>query len=286
MTASRDPDRMIHAFLREGEEELQDQVYDAVRAEIERKPQRAGLHEFLRAGPTDLPRPSFDAVRDRTEQTRQRVVVGPWRVPEVNKFLVIGGGAAAAVVVAVIVGVQLLTASGAGVVPGPTATPEASMTRTTAEPTPSSSPSARSEEEVIKGWPQTLKNPAGIYSWDRTRCAGQSCNVGFMHNGYGSGDIDITIQVGSASAAPDDGTPVTVAGHDGVYRRIDAQHEQWIVEIEGRTVAINITAEIGTSQADIEEAHAIIDSMRTEPVDALPGFRIVFTLTTDDWDSG
>ena len=41
MTASRDPDRLIHDFLFEGEEQLQDQVYDAVRAEIEQKRQRA-----------------------------------------------------------------------------------------------------------------------------------------------------------------------------------------------------------------------------------------------------
>ena len=63
MTASRDPDRLIHAFLLEGEEQLQDQVYDAVRAEIEQK--------------------------------RQRAVFGPWRTPTMNKFVTIGLGAAA-----------------------------------------------------------------------------------------------------------------------------------------------------------------------------------------------
>ena len=55
MTSSRDPDRLIHAFLMEGEEELHDQVYDAVRAVIEQKPQRAGF--------------------------------GPWRTLTMNKFL-------------------------------------------------------------------------------------------------------------------------------------------------------------------------------------------------------
>ena len=63
------------------------------------------LTDFLRDGPDELPYQSFDAVRDRTDQTRQRVVLGPWRVPEMNKFLVIGLGAAA-VVVAVFVGAQ------------------------------------------------------------------------------------------------------------------------------------------------------------------------------------
>jgi hypothetical protein len=55
MTAPRDPDRMIHAFLREGADRLQDQVYDVVRAEIDRK--------------------------------RQRVVIGPWRMPTLNKLV-------------------------------------------------------------------------------------------------------------------------------------------------------------------------------------------------------
>jgi hypothetical protein len=103
MTASRDPDRLIHDFLLEGEERLQDQVYDAVRAEIEQK--------------------------------RQRAVVGPWRFPPMNKFLAFGLGAAA-VVVALLVGVQLFGSvdGGVGAEPTATATPAA-----TPEPTPSQS---------------------------------------------------------------------------------------------------------------------------------------------------
>ena len=60
MTASRDPDRLIGAFLNEGEDQLHDQVYDAVRADIEQK--------------------------------RQRAVIGPWRMPTMNKFVTIGLG--------------------------------------------------------------------------------------------------------------------------------------------------------------------------------------------------
>ena len=67
MTTSRDPDRLIHAFVREGAEQLDDQVYDAVRAEIEQK--------------------------------RQRVVIGPWRVPTMSKLVPIGLGAAALIAV-------------------------------------------------------------------------------------------------------------------------------------------------------------------------------------------
>ena len=75
MTAPRDPDRLIHGFLLEGEEYLQDQVYDEVRAAIEHK--------------------------------RQRAFFGPWRTPIMNKF-VSYGLAAAAVVAVLLVGYQLI----------------------------------------------------------------------------------------------------------------------------------------------------------------------------------
>jgi hypothetical protein len=74
MNAPRDPDRLIHAFLREGEELLQDPIYDAVRAQIDAK--------------------------------RQRAFIGPWRIPSMNRFLVIGA-AAVTVLVAVVIGFQL-----------------------------------------------------------------------------------------------------------------------------------------------------------------------------------
>jgi hypothetical protein len=110
MTASRDPDRLIHQFLLEGEEDLQDVVYDAVRGEI--------------------------------EQTRQRTTFGPWRTPAMTKFLVYGLGAAA-VVLALVVGVRLLSSPTGGTGgPGgePTTTPDATATL---EPTPAPSSGAR-----------------------------------------------------------------------------------------------------------------------------------------------
>ena len=57
------------------------------------------LDAFLTDGPTELPDPSFDTVRDRMETTRQRVVIGPWRVPTMSKLLTIGLGAAAVIAV-------------------------------------------------------------------------------------------------------------------------------------------------------------------------------------------
>ena len=139
-----------------------------------------------------------------------------------------------------------------------------------------------------KGWPDTSENSAGLYSWDGHSCAaGQSCNVGFMHNGYGSGDVEIRIQALPEDAVVDDSREHrTIAGHDAVYRRVDARHEEWTVEIDGRTIAISMIADSGTSEADLTEAHAIIESMRYEPQNSDLGFRLVFELTSEDWDSG
>jgi hypothetical protein len=54
MTAPRNPDDLIRAFLGEGETDLPDRAFDAVRADI--------------------------------HQTRQRVVIGPWREPDMSTF--------------------------------------------------------------------------------------------------------------------------------------------------------------------------------------------------------
>jgi hypothetical protein len=102
MNERRDPDRLIHAFLLEGQTELADQVYDAVRATI--------------------------------EDTHQRAVIGPWRMPTMNKLVPFGLGAAA-VVAALVVGTQLLPAGPSGVGADPSVQPSA-----TPAPTPSSTP--------------------------------------------------------------------------------------------------------------------------------------------------
>ena len=101
MNARRDPDRLIHDFLMEGQTELADQVYDAVRASIEQK--------------------------------RQRVVIGPWRLPTMNKLVPIGLGAAAVVAV-LLVGSQLLPRAPAGVGGAPTPSPSATAAPSVAPP--------------------------------------------------------------------------------------------------------------------------------------------------------
>jgi hypothetical protein len=98
MTASRDPERLLRAFLREGDDELHDRVYDAV--------------------------------RDAIEHQRQRAFIGPWRISSMNRFLAIGAAAIAVLVLVVIV--SQLVASPPNVGGGDDATP----TPQPASPTP------------------------------------------------------------------------------------------------------------------------------------------------------
>ena len=116
MTTPRDPDRLIHAFLLEGAEQLQDQVYDAVRADIDHK--------------------------------RQRVVIGPWRVPTVSKLVPIGLGAAA--VIAVLFLGSRFIGSPTSNVAGPASQPPAS-TVPSEVPTTSPDPSPSEEAELPPG---------------------------------------------------------------------------------------------------------------------------------------
>jgi hypothetical protein len=105
MTTPRDPDRLIHAFVREGADQLDDQVYDAVRAEIDKK--------------------------------RQRVVIGPWRVPTMSKLLTIGLGAAAVIAVLFLgsrfVGSPTSNVGGPASEPSPTPVPSAAAPSSAAD---------------------------------------------------------------------------------------------------------------------------------------------------------
>jgi hypothetical protein len=105
MTASRDPDQLIHAYFDEG--------------------------------PDELPDPVYDAVRDRIEQTRQRADHGPWRTFLMSRTMQYGLAAAAAVIVAII-GFQLL---GGPNVLGPGPSPSVAPSEA-GEPTPSAPASA------------------------------------------------------------------------------------------------------------------------------------------------
>jgi hypothetical protein len=110
MTAHRDPDRLVHDFVLEGAERLHDQVYDAIRAEIEGRP--------------------------------QRVVIGPWRMPIMNKLMPLGLGTAAVVVVLVLGSRVLGPPSGSVGGPGVGSSP--SPAASVAAPSPAASAAAPS----------------------------------------------------------------------------------------------------------------------------------------------
>lgn len=109
MTTPRDPnadaDRLINAFLAEGQAQLPDQVYDEVRAEI--------------------------------DHTNQRTFFAPWRTSFVNRFATVAA-VAVVMVIAVIVGLQL--AGGGPLIGGtPSASPSAEPSATD-KPTPKPTP--------------------------------------------------------------------------------------------------------------------------------------------------
>jgi hypothetical protein len=127
MTTPRDPDRLISSFLFEGPVQMHDQVYDAVRVEIERRPQRA--------------------------------VFGPWRIPALNKLIPVGLGAAVVVGV-LLVGAQFLgsPSGGVGTAPTPIASPEPSLA-----PTPSLAPSpVESSSAGLPLGPFTIEDEGAI----------------------------------------------------------------------------------------------------------------------------
>jgi hypothetical protein len=139
------------------------------------------LNAFLLDGPTSLPDSSFDAVRDRTEQTRQRVVLGPWRVPTLNKLLPIGLGAAA-VVVALLLGSQFIgspssSVGGPAVEPTATAEPTTTAARSpsppaSASPAPSAPPLTESFTSQMHGfsvsYPEGWTERAATEPWTDT----------------------------------------------------------------------------------------------------------------------
>ncbi len=159
------------------------------------------------------------------------------------------------------------------------------------------------DEAEIYGWPDRTRNPAGVYSWDGPPSSA-FIGEGFMHNGYkpGSGAVNILVKGVPGRLIPHRGqTSVTVAGCAGTYRRfvrddgwpgISGPSEEWMLDIRGTTVTITLIAERpsrndpGAREVEVVEAHEIIESIRAERWDNALGFRLIFTLATNTWDSG
>jgi hypothetical protein len=195
--------------------------------------------------------------------------------------------AVAAIAVATVAGVDALrTAPIPGPIPGH-------------ESTPTPKPDI---DEIVRGWPGRTRNPAGVYSWDASPVGEfPAATMGFMHNAYspGSGHVNMVFDGDPGRIIPHRGqTAVTVAGYEGTYRRFIGDKspwrnwaeggpvEEWMVDIQGTTVTFLLIAEPGAPKGEVAEAREIIRSIRVEPQNTQLGFRLIFTLATNTWDSG
>lgn len=152
MTASRDPDWLIRAFLDEGITELPDRAYDAV--------------------------------RDHIDRTRQRVVIGPWREPRMSTFARLAIGAAAVLLVGVVGFSMVGSSRSPGTAGGPSPTPLTS-------PSPTPSQAAAPTPDVFPPsyeWPGRLA--AGTYTTSLVWDPGVAFTF-TVPNGWESGDINI-----------------------------------------------------------------------------------------------
>ena len=133
MTAHR-PDDLIRAFMAEGRDELPDRTFDAVRGDIHR--------------------------------TRQRVVIGPWREPQMSNLAKVA--LAAAAVIAVLFGASRLLPSTPG--PGATPPPPTPSPTQSATPTESAAPSVAliSPGPICDSPSQTGQLEPGTYSVSNT----------------------------------------------------------------------------------------------------------------------
>lgn len=155
-------------------------------------------------------------------------------------------------------------------------------------PTPSPSAAASEQSELAPTLLQTAayrrsSYPAGQYWWHMRSALG-------MHNPTSvSEGATITISTSAASEGGPGATAIAVAGHDGTYRLepTDAdgvRTEVWTADIEGTHVVITLFAEPDVTEAELAEAHAIVDSIHAERWDNPVGFRLIFTLPAG-WDS-
>ena len=81
---------------------------------------------------------------------------------------------------------------------------------------------------------------------------------------------------------------MTIAGHDATYQELHldgTRREVWIVDIEGRSVTIELEVGPGSVARGIAEARAIFQSIQIEPESGASEYRLLFTLPFG-WDSG
>jgi len=254
------------------------------------------LREMLRGIAQDIP-PQGGVPPGLRPRVRRRVAATIGLTVVIVGAVVLGGMTA----------VRSITGSSpVPVEPGPTVAPPMAC----GGPLPSSSAPPSEDDARGLNWPDTNRNPAGMYAWDGPGPIGDSNHLeGFIHNGYSKrpGDVAIWIlgpdgkPVVPGKVVPHSGECVIVAGHEGTYRRFTGQGssalsrspvdrddavEEWVVDIEGTTIVITLVADPLTPKAEVADAHEIIESFAVDPAAGDLGFRLIFTVPTDTWDSG
>jgi len=264
------------------------------------------IRDTLRRHEGDAPAFEISEARRTAGRARRRQV----------RNVVVGAIAGAAVVVVAFAGLgQLARADRPPAVlnrPSPSQTSEACgrSEAVVGSPLPSSSVATPGPDAKVLGWPSTSRNGPGLYSWDGPGPVGDHYHLeGFMHNGYSHSPGEVSIFISGPDGRPvvpgrlipHRGQCAIVAGHEGTYRRFTGKRtalspggliewndsgEEWMVDIQGTTMTVTLAVNPRTPEADLAEAHAIIGSMYVDPQDNELGFRLIFTLTTNTWDSG
>jgi hypothetical protein len=291
MTAPRDPDVLIRAFLDEGQ--------------------------------TDLPDRAFDAVRSDIHRTRQRVVIGPWREPNMNVLARVAIAAAAVLAVG-LAWVNfgpgqpgfggLPTAS-----PSPTASPRAMPTGETELPLEAGTSYITGDPFLVRvtftapsGWegkvgapylafanPTEREAPSGgvVFSiFDKIVADPCDFDQGFKSVPGSSVDDLVTALVTAAGAAASTPVNATVDGYAGKqltltapasfegcklssdgfvvwqlplgtnYAFVAGQRSRlWILDVDGQRLVIDVPEAPGQSAQERADAQAVFDSIRIAP---------------------
>lgn len=150
-------------------------------------------------------------------------------------------------------------------------------TTTITAPTPTSAPSLLRPETTTRS-----SYPPGDYWWDPAMGV-------WVHNPTVTG-VGVELSISSAAGATEPkSVPAVIAGFEGTHRQLpgDAngvRTEVWVVDIEGTKITISVSAQPDVTEAELAEAHTIVESIRTEPWETQAGFRMIFTLPAG-WDS-
>ena len=285
MTAPRNPDDLIRAFLGEGE--------------------------------TDLPDRAFDAVRSEIHRTRQRVVVGPWREPNMSIFARVAIAAVAVLAVGLAwvnfgpkqpsVGGQPTPTSSPS--PSPRPLPEAFLPLEAGTYVTQSPFVARVTFTVPDGWEGNIGgpyyagvSPAGSLSavnfWNSEKVYADPCHFdqGFEDPPVGPSVDDLALALANSSIGGSFPTSVTVDGYKGKeltvtapasfdgctlspdgfalwqlplglrYGMVAGQTSRFfILDVEGTRLVIDVASVPGSTAKQLGEAQAIVNSIQIEP---------------------